>query len=143
MDQMKTLKSPLGRLEIRGEKNEIVRCRRQLAEYFRGTRRVFRLPLHLSGTDFQKKVWRRLMYVPYGKTISYAELANRIGQPKAYRAVANACGQNPLPILIPCHRVIASDGKLGGYSSGLKRKRWLLWHEKNICRNTPLTVARG
>ena len=70
------------------------------------------------------------MHIPYGKTISYAELASRIGQPKAYRAVANACGQNRLPIIIPCHRVIASGGKLGGYSSGLKRKRWLLRHEQ-------------
>lgn len=131
MDSIKvSLKSPLGRLEIHGEKGGILQCRRQLMEYFRGTRRVFCLPLDLSGTDFQKKVWRRLMKIPYGQTVSYAELARAIGRPKAYRAVANACGQNPLPILIPCHRVIASDGKLGGYSSRLKRKRWLLRHEK-------------
>lgn len=130
MDSVKVLKSPLGQLEIEGEKGEILKCQHQLTEYFRGTRRVFRLPLYLSGTAFQKKVWRRLMKIPYGQTISYAGLARAIGRPNAYRAVANACGQNPLPILIPCHRVIASDGKLGGYSSGLKRKRWLLRHEQ-------------
>lgn len=131
MDSVKvSLKSPAGQLEIEGEKGGILQCRRQLTEYFRGTRRIFRVPLHLSGTAFQKKVWRRLIKIPYGKTISYAGLARAIGHPKAYRAVANACGQNPLPILIPCHRVIASDGKLGGYSSGLKRKRWLLRHEQ-------------
>ena len=131
MDSMKvSLKSPLGRLEIQGEKREALCCRRQLIEYFRRTRRVFRLSFDLSGTAFQNKVWRRLMKIPYGQTISYAGLARAIGRPKATRAVANACGQNPLPILIPCHRVIASDGKLGGYSSGLKRKRWLLRHER-------------
>lgn len=105
-------------------------CLRQLEEYFSGKRCTFDLPLHLVGTPFQKKVWRQLMKIPYGQTVSYAELARRIGRPKAYRAVANACGQNPLPIIVPCHRVIASGGKLGGYSGGLKRKRWLLRHEK-------------
>jgi O-6-methylguanine DNA methyltransferase len=105
-------------------------CLRQLAEYFTGRRCAFDLPLHLEGTSFQKKVWRQLMRIPHGQTASYADIARAIGHPKAVRAVGNANGKNPLPILIPCHRVIASDGTLGGYSSGLQRKRWLLRHEQ-------------
>jgi O-6-methylguanine DNA methyltransferase len=84
----------------------------------------------LSGTIFQLSVWRELLKIPKGETISYAELAKRLGKPKAYRAVANACGRNPLPVIIPCHRVIASDGGLGGYSAGpVSRKAALLKRE--------------
>ena len=86
----------------------------------------------VSGTAFQVSVWRTLLKIPKGQTISYAELARRIGKPKAYRAVANACGKNPLPVIIPCHRVIASNGGLGGYSAGpLSRKAALLAQEKS------------
>jgi methylated-DNA-[protein]-cysteine S-methyltransferase len=87
----------------------------QLREYFSGKRQTFDLPLAPAGTPFQRSVWRRLEQIPYGKTISYAELAERTGKPKASRAVGQANGRNPLPIVIPCHRVIAADGSLGGF----------------------------
>jgi O-6-methylguanine DNA methyltransferase len=83
----------------------------------------------VSGTAFQILVWRELRNIPFGKTISYAELAKRIGRPRAVRAVANACGANPLPVIVPCHRVIASDGTIGGYSGGLSKKKQLLKKE--------------
>ncbi len=87
------------------------------------------VPLDLKGTPFQIRVWQELQKIPRGTTISYHELATRLGNPKAARAVGQAVGANPIPIIVPCHRVIASDGSLGGYSSGLDRKRWLLRHE--------------
>jgi methylated-DNA-[protein]-cysteine S-methyltransferase len=87
------------------------------------------LPLDLRGTPFQLLVWQELQRIPWGATIAYQDLAGRIGKPRSARAVGQACGANPIPILIPCHRVIAADGSLGGYSSGLERKRWLLKHE--------------
>ena len=87
------------------------------------------LPLDIQGTPFQLRVWRELQKIPPGETISYQELAHRAGAPKAARAVGQACGANPIPILVPCHRVVAANGSLGGYSSGLERKRWLLRHE--------------
>ncbi|MDR3340457.1 MAG: methylated-DNA--[protein]-cysteine S-methyltransferase [Candidatus Symbiothrix sp.] len=99
---------------------------KQLDEYFAGKRRAFDLPLAPSGTDFQQKVWRQLQQIPYGKTISYAQLADATGNPKACRAVGSANGKNPLAIVIPCHRVIASDGGLGGYAYGLAVKKDLL-----------------
>ena len=99
----------------------------QIKEYLNGEREVFDLPLELSlGTLFQQKVWAALQKIPHGETISYAKLADNIGQPKAFRAVANANGKNPFSIIIPCHRVIASDGKLGGYTGGLDKKEYLL-----------------
>ena len=101
-------------------------ARRQLEEYFAGYRRNFDLPLDPGGTDFQRRVWRALLDIPYGKAISYKELAQRVDRPKGFQAVGQANGKNPLPILIPCHRVIAADGSLGGYSGGLDRKRFLL-----------------
>ena len=101
-------------------------ARRQLEEYFAGYRRNFDLPLDPGGTDFQRRVWRALLDIPYGKAISYKELARRVDRPKGFQAVGQANGKNPLPILIPCHRVIAADGALGGYSGGLDRKRFLL-----------------
>ena len=102
----------------------------QLREYFSGTRRDFDLPLAPAGTAFQKSVWRTLSEIPYGETISYIELARRIGKPKASRAVGQANGRNPLPIVIPCHRVIAADGSLGGFGGGLPTKVKLLELER-------------
>jgi O-6-methylguanine DNA methyltransferase len=98
----------------------------QLKEYFSGKRKEFTIPLILIGTDFQKKVWQELLKIPYGQTISYKKEAINIGNPKAYRAVANANGKNKISIIIPCHRVIAHNGLLGGYSGGLDRKQYLL-----------------
>jgi methylated-DNA-[protein]-cysteine S-methyltransferase len=99
----------------------------QLDEYINGQRQVFDIPLDLStGTPFQQTVWEALLKIPYGKTISYAQLANHIGQPTACRAVANANGKNPISLIIACHRVIASDGKLGGYTGGIEIKQTLL-----------------
>jgi methylated-DNA-[protein]-cysteine S-methyltransferase len=99
---------------------------RQLREYFQGRRTVFDLPLRPEGTAFQRNVWRTLEQIPYGATISYAELARRVGNPKAARAVGSANGRNPLAIVIPCHRVIAADGGLGGFGGGLQVKQQLL-----------------
>lgn len=103
----------------------------QLEQYFTGERHQFDIALDLSlGTPFQQSVWRALQQIPYGQTISYAQLAQNIGKPTAYRAVANANGKNPFSIIIPCHRVVASDGSLGGYTGGLDKKRTLLGIEK-------------
>lgn len=102
---------------------------RQLKEYFAGSRRGFELPLRLKGTEFQQRVWNALTAIPYGATISYGELAKRIGNPNASRAVGLANGRNPISILVPCHRVIGADGSLTGYGGGLARKQWLLAHE--------------
>jgi methylated-DNA-[protein]-cysteine S-methyltransferase len=99
---------------------------RQLREYFAGKRATFDLPLAPEGTVFQRSVWRQLQEIPYGETISYGELARRVGNPKASRAVGSANGANPLPIVIPCHRVIAGDGTLGGFGGGLPTKQTLL-----------------
>ena len=101
-------------------------CVKQLNEYFAGERKQFSLPLHLTGTEFQKKVWETLMTIPYGETISYKEESQRMGNEKAIRAVAQANGANPIPIIIPCHRVINADGSLGGFSSGTDKKQALL-----------------
>jgi methylated-DNA-[protein]-cysteine S-methyltransferase len=98
----------------------------QLAAYFAGERTDFDLPLSPSGTPFQLSVWRALLSIPYGETISYRELARRIGNAKAVRAVGAANGRNPIPIIVPCHRVIGADGSLTGYGGGLPRKRLLL-----------------
>jgi len=103
--------------------------RAQLKAYFAGELREFELPLAAEGTPFQQRVWRALCDIPYGKTISYGELARRIGQPTASRAVGLANGQNPIAIVVPCHRVIGANGTLTGYGGGLERKRWLLAHE--------------
>jgi len=102
---------------------------KQLHEYFDGGRKEFSFATNPKGTDFQKKVWKALLEIPYGKTISYLELSRRLGDVKAIRAVASANGKNPLWIVVPCHRVIGSDGSLTGYAGGLHRKKWLLNHE--------------
>ena len=99
---------------------------KQLREYFENKRKVFDLPLEIIGTDFQKRVWKELIKIPYGETISYKELAIRLGNLKTIRAAARANGANPLPIIIPCHRVIGSDGKMVGYGGGLNVKEKLL-----------------
>lgn len=101
-------------------------AKRQLEAYFAGQRQAFSLPLNPDGTAFQRRVWQSLCDIPYGRVISYRELAAQVGSPRAFQAVGQANGRNPLPILIPCHRVIAADGTLGGYSSGVERKRFLL-----------------
>ncbi|TYA74065.1 methylated-DNA--[protein]-cysteine S-methyltransferase [Seonamhaeicola marinus] len=104
-------------------------CAIQLKEYFSGERKEFSLKLNPQGTDFQKKVWKALAQIPYGKTMSYLELSKQLGDVKAIRAVANANGKNPIWIIVPCHRVIGTDGSLTGYAGGLHRKQWLLNHE--------------
>lgn len=104
-------------------------CVTQLTEYFEGDRKEFNVKINPQGTVFQKKVWERLNTIPFGKTVSYLELSKQLGDVKAIRAVANANGKNPLWIIVPCHRVIGSDGSLTGYAGGLHRKQWLLEHE--------------
>ncbi len=108
---------------------ELKKAAQQLQEYFEGKRTVFSLKLIPKGTDFQKKVWYQLQEIPYGKTTSYQQMANQLGDPKVIRAAATANGKNPISIIIPCHRVIGSNGSLTGYAGGLQRKKWLLEHE--------------
>jgi methylated-DNA-[protein]-cysteine S-methyltransferase len=103
----------------------------ELSEYFSGKRKQFDVSLDMGGTVFQKKVWRQLGKIPYGKTVSYKEIASQVSQEKAVRAVGTANGKNPLCIIVPCHRVIAADGSLGGYSGGLERKTKLLALERS------------
>jgi len=145
-----TINTPLGIAKIVGDEqglasvsilnneNEIVSdiisenlqdCVYQLREYFEGKRKQFNLKLNPQGTEFQKRVWKQLEQIPYGKTLSYLQLSQQLGDVKAIRAVANANGKNPLWIIVPCHRVIGSDGSLTGYAGGLSRKQWLLEHE--------------
>lgn len=143
------IKSPLGYTKIVGDEDGIVSitvlnseenpsdsipleledCVMQLQEYFEGLRTSFNLKLNPEGTLFQKQVWNELQKIPFGKTISYLELSKRLGDVKAIRAVANANGKNPLWVVMPCHRVIGSDGSLIGYAGGLHRKQRLLEHE--------------
>lgn len=103
---------------------------RQLGEYFAGTRTTFDVALDLTGTEFQRAAWHALTRIPYGTTVSYAEQAAMVGSPRATRAIGSANGRNPIPIIVPCHRVIASDGSLGGYALGLEMKRALLALER-------------
>ena len=150
------INSPLGTLEIKGDKNglssvhfldseentstEIPKYLQetfsQLQEYFEGTRTEFNLKLNPEGTDFQKRVWQQLEEIPIAKTVSYQTIANRLGDPKVIRAAASANGKNPIAIIIPCHRVIGSDGSLTGYAGGLHRKKWLLDHECPVKQQT-------
>jgi len=143
------IKSPLGYTKIVGNENGIASisvldseeketeiipealqdCVLQLREYFEGKRTAFSLKLNPDGTGFQKQVWKELQNIPYGKTISYLDLSKKLRDVKAIRAVANANGKNPLWIVVPCHRVIGSNGNLTGYAGGLHRKQWLLEHE--------------
>jgi methylated-DNA-[protein]-cysteine S-methyltransferase len=113
--------------EFSEEKDQIIETAVfQLEEYFKGKRRIFELPLLLIGTDFQKKVWQALLEIPYGKTETYASLSERLNNPLGIRAIASANGANALSILVPCHRVIGSDGKMVGYAGGLRTKKKLL-----------------
>jgi methylated-DNA-[protein]-cysteine S-methyltransferase len=114
--------------------------RHQFEEYFAGTRQTFELPLHPHGTPFQLEVWGALLAIPYGETTSYAAIAQRIGRPNAVRAVGAANGANPLSIIVPCHRVIGSDGDLTGYGGGLPAKRWLLAHERKFAPRVALIL---
>ena len=151
---MKTvfINTPLGFTEIQGDENgiskihvmsenveistkipeELKEAVLQLQDYFDGKRTTFTFPLNPSGTDFQKKVWDELLHIPFGKTCSYLDLSKKLGDVKAIRAVASANGKNPLWIVVPCHRVIGSDGSLTGYAGGLWRKKWLLEHENPV-----------
>lgn len=141
--------APIGLLEIRAtdegithilfvdERTEAVRshplierCKSQLVDYFEGRRQTFDVPLAPQGTAFQQRVWMRLRDVPYGETCSYATVSSGIGSPRSHRAVGAANGRNPLSIVVPCHRVIGSNGQLTGYAGGLERKQWLLRHEQ-------------
>lgn len=145
------LKTPLGYAELVGDENGIVSITvfdeersedvvpevledavHQLQEYFEGKREQFDLNLNPQGTDFQKRVWDALLNIPFGKTTSYLELSKELGDVKAIRAVASANGKNPLWIVVPCHRVIGSNGDLTGYAGGLHRKKWLLEHESPV-----------
>lgn len=101
----------------------------ELQEYFEGRRRTFSVPLHPSGTDFQRSVWEQLSLLPFGKTASYLDISKNLGDPNLTRAVGAANGRNPISIIVPCHRVIGTDGTLTGYAGGLHRKKWLLQHE--------------
>lgn len=108
----------------------LTECKKELDEYFNGERREFTIPLKLYGTDFQKKVWNALIDIPYGETRSYKEIAISVGNPKGCRAVGMANNRNPIPIIIPCHRVIGADKKLVGYGGGIEKKIYLLELEK-------------
>ncbi len=142
------IKTPLGIATIRGDENGISlisiaeegevsshfpsvlqEAIVQIKEYFEEKRNVFTFKMNPSGTEFQQKVWKGLLEIPFGKTMSYLELAKQLGDVKAIRAVASANGKNPLWIVVPCHRVIGTDGSLTGYAGGLWRKKWLLEHE--------------
>lgn len=152
---MKTayIQTPLGILEIKGNSeglssvffkevkataiskniaDELKESVIQLKEYFIGKRKNFSLKIAPEGTDFQKRVWEQLQEIPFGKTMNYQQMANQLGNPKVIRAAASANGKNPISIIIPCHRVIGSDGSLTGYAGGLHRKKWLLEHESPI-----------
>ena len=155
---MKTvfINTPLGFTEIQGDENgiskihvmnedveistkipeELKEAVLQLQDYFDGKRTTFTFPLNPSGTDFQKKVWNELLHIPFGKTCSYLDLSKKLGDVKAIRAVASANGKNPLWIVVPCHRVIGTDGSLTGYAGGLWRKKWLLEHENPVKQET-------
>jgi methylated-DNA-[protein]-cysteine S-methyltransferase len=119
-----------GAQEISAEiPTELKAAAKQLAEYFAGARTDFDFPINPKGSDFQKSVWRELLNIPFGKTVSYSDITKKLGDMKAIRAVASANGKNPLWIVVPCHRVIGADGSLTGYAGGLWRKKWLLEHE--------------
>ena len=146
------IKTPLGYTEITGDENgiskihvmnedieistkipkELKEAVLQLKDYFEGKSTKFSFKINPAGTDFQQKVWQELLKIPFGKTCSYLELSKKLGDPKAIRAVASANGKNPLWIVVPCHRVIGSDGSLTGYAGGLWRKKWLLEHENPV-----------
>ncbi len=118
--------------------NILMETAKQIGEYFRGIRKVFNLNLQPAGTDFQIKVWEQVMKVPFGETVSYLEIAKQTGSKNNTRAVGMANGKNPIPIIIPCHRIIGLNGKLTGYAGGLDRKKWLLNHELQFSQHPNL-----
>ncbi len=128
--QLRRLSARVGGTLVPGSSRPIERLARELAEYFRGDRKTFEVSIAAPGTEFQERVWNRLREIPYGVTVSYGDLARDIGRPSASRAVAGAVGDNRLAVLIPCHRVVGSDGRLTGYGGGLWRKKALLDHER-------------
>jgi AraC family transcriptional regulator of adaptative response/methylated-DNA-[protein]-cysteine methyltransferase len=130
-DLVKLLKQPIEE----GENIHLQNLCQQLNDYFNGDLKEFSVPLVTPGTDFQQAVWKELQEIPFGKTRSYQEQADALNKPGSVRAVANANGMNRISIVIPCHRVIGSDGRLTGYGGGLKRKKWLLDHEKKYSGN--------
>lgn len=153
--------SPIGLLEIRGEDEYVTavyfveeateevspspavqQCALQLDEYFAGKRKDFDLPLLPAGTDFQHRVWAQLQRIPFGETISYLTLAKQLGDPKCIRAAGTANGKNPISIIIPCHRVIGTNGKMIGYGGGLWRKKWLLNYENSFSANDLFNSVR-
>jgi methylated-DNA-[protein]-cysteine S-methyltransferase len=144
-------KSPIGFLRIISNERDIIKiefsdeyfkmkmipiqiqnCISQLDEYFKGERQKFTVGINPAGTEFQSKVWNLLLKIPFGKTMSYLDQSKQFGDDKAIRAIASANGKNPIPIIIPCHRVIGNNGKLTGYAGGLLKKQWLLEHEGAI-----------
>ena len=129
---VKLRKSDKNSVEIsyEGTNRFILQVKNELTEYLSGKRKTFGIKLAPIGTDFQLSVWEELKKIPYGSTISYAELAENLGKPESIRAAANANGKNKIAIIIPCHRVIGADGKLTGYAGGQERKKWLIEHEK-------------
>lgn len=152
MKYVKYCDTPMGRIAILEEAEKIIRidiekpkqpeeieketlllqkAEKQIMEYFMGKRKNFDLPIHMEGTVFMKAVWQELLKIPYGETQNYQEIAIAIGNPKAVRAVGMANHRNPIPILVPCHRVIGKNGKLTGYALGLDKKEWLLNLEKD------------
>lgn len=118
--------------EIQPTHDFLLQCIEQLDEYFEGKRTQFTVFLDMEGTEFQRRVWRELKEIPFSKTASYLEVAKKVKSPNAVRAVGSACGRNKHWLLVPCHRVIGSDGKLTGYAGGLNKKRWLLQHEWGV-----------
>ena len=118
----------------------VIDCKTQLLEYFEGKRKDFDLSISQDGTDFQKRVWSQLCSIPFGKTISYMQLARNLGDPKCIRAAGTANGRNKIAIIVPCHRVIGSSGTLVGYAGGLDRKRWLLEHEARMSGQQALAL---
>lgn len=148
MNYIKNIKTPIGLISVVSDGENIIKvefgaltetqshhllikAEQEILEYFTGKRKDFELPLSPSGTEFQKRVWKNLLKIPYGKTVSYAELAQMSGNKKACRAVGGANNKNPISILIPCHRCIGSDGRLVGYGGGLNIKQFLLELEKD------------
>ena len=147
------LKSPIGEIKITADENSVnsilfvfndtemeeenindvlTQCKKELSEYFSGKRKEFEVPVTQAGTSFQQRVWSELLKIPYGETVSYNFIAESLGDKKSIRAVGASNGKNQVSIIVPCHRVIGSDGSLTGYAGGLWRKKWLLNHEKEF-----------
>jgi len=137
--QLKSISFDADNMEVESYTPDIlITAQKQLEEYFAGIRQIFELPFEPEGTDFQRRVWKQVSAVGYGATKSYNEIACEAKSPDSSRAVGMANGKNPLPIIIPCHRIIGQNGKLTGYAGGLDRKKWLLLHEQQYALNNRL-----